>query len=288
MTRPKQAIAPPGTDPTLGPAMRALPSDQMRDFVRLLVTGNYNGTEAAEIAGYSASSRNVLNAKASDLNRDPRIQAALREECLKVIATHGPKAIATLVEIASNPRAADRDRIKAATELLNRGGLSSVTKHDVSVTVSVTDAEKDREILALATELGLDQTATQKLLGYKPPPIDADFVEIIDPPSDIAPPAQPGRGPRITKDIPGAAEVRAVKRMRWHRARTETPEEREARVERAKEKARIAGKLKFIDAQLERGEIREGEAEVLRAEALASKVPVEILAKEVEDDAWME
>jgi hypothetical protein len=285
MTRPKQAIALPGEDPTLGPAMRALPSDRMRDYVRLISTGSYTGAQAVEIAGYSTATKSTLHAKASDLNHDPRIQAALREECLKLIAGHGPMAIKVLRDIASDKTNAPRDRIKAATELLNRGGLSSVTKHDINVNVSLTEGEKDREIIALATELGLDQAATQKLLGYKPP-IDADFVEIVDPEfPDIAPPAKPGNGPKIRK--PELAKDRAEHRMRWRRQRTETSEERLARVERQNAEKQARSRERYIDARLSRGEITPEEAERQRAELAASRtVPVEISANE--DDAWME
>ena len=237
MTKPHDQIIPlDGT--SFGPAMRALPTELMRNFVSHFVATGCKPIDAAEAAGYSASSREALSAQAGRLLRDPRVATALREEQNRVVRADVPLALRTLRDICGNPNAADRDRIKASAEILSRAGMSSTTRQQIDVSVSVqTDSEKDREITALARELGLDDKATQALLGHKPP-IDAEFTE-------VSPELQAARDRRNEY-------ARAASRR--------TPEEQAARNAQLREKLRLDGKLARIAGALERGEITADEA----------------------------
>ena len=214
----------------LGPAMLALTSSKMRTFVEILVGTGCSQTQAAKGA-YPGVSGNTARSLGHKMAHDPRVQAALLEVSQKLIRSHVPMALATVIEIARNKDAAPRDRLKAATVLLDRGGLNAVSQHHVTVTHQ-TDAEKDREIIALANELGLDDAAKAKLLGKAVVVTDVEFVDV--PVDGVAPRGPTGRP--ITNPDRGA-EIRAGERARHH----ETPEERKARQVAARaERSRLA------------------------------------------------
>jgi phage terminase small subunit len=212
----------------------------MRAFVVALVQTGCAPSKACEMAGYSACSQNSFATMGWKLARDPRIQAAIHEEALKVLRADGPMALSVLREIAADKSAGNRDRIKAATELLNRGGFHAVSQHNITVTHQ-SEQDKEREILALATELGLDDAAKAKLLG-KPIVTEAQST-IVDPETDIAPPRQPtGRPISSTTRTP---EDRARQRAIYHA----TPEEREERKRALREENRERLKREYAEAQ---------------------------------------
>jgi hypothetical protein len=155
------------------------------------------------------------------LAHHPAVQAAILEEAQKLIRSDGPMALHVLRTIAQDPAVAARDRVKAATELLNRGGFHAITQHNVNI-VHRTEAEKDAEIRSLAAELGLDAAATAKLLG-KPVVTDAQFEE-LDP-----------------------AREKALAKRRAQRR--ETPEEHEARITRTRQERSERGKREYAEAQ---------------------------------------
>jgi phage terminase small subunit len=232
-----------------GPAMLALPNDMQRAFVRVLVTTGCEASDAAAAAGYSTLNANTLSSRASQLTHRPQIQAAIHEEALKIIRADGPMCLMVIRLIAKDPTVAPRDRLRAAQMLLDRGGFQAVTEHNVTVTHK-SDTEKDREIIQLATELGLDDAAKAKLLGK--PIVDATF-EIVDPATDIAPPRAPS-GAKITNPE-RTAEERAADRLRKRDQRNETPEERAARLPRVREEQRERAKRVYEEAQIERSAV---------------------------------
>lgn len=168
-------------DPSsLGPAMAALPPGTAA-FVHAKIHLGLTNTEAARLAGYSQRSPHSLEVTASQIAH-PRVQAALLEEGQKLMRSEGPKSIRTLVEIRDDKSATTADRAKAATELLNRSGFHAATQHNISVEVSLTDAQKDERILLLAKELGLVEGEARKLLIAPDKVIDAEFTEVTPAP----------------------------------------------------------------------------------------------------------
>jgi phage terminase small subunit len=163
--RPGRQVTPllPVDEGGLGPAMLALNPAQ-RAFVAAKVLYGLSNTDAAEKAGYSSRSPHALETVGSRLAHDDRIQAAILEEGQKLMRSEGPKSVHTLVAIRDDKTAAPKDRLKAATELLDRSGFHSVTEHNVSVEHRLSDEEKDRRMLALCAELGMSPTDAQKLL----------------------------------------------------------------------------------------------------------------------------
>jgi hypothetical protein len=148
-------------DAKLGPAMRALPNDRMREFVRILVQTGCGAAKAGEAAGYDVGRS---DGHVRRLVHDERVQAAIQEEGIKAIRAHSAAGIRILAEIAGNPNEAARDRIAAVRELMQRGGFHATTEHNVTVTHR-SESEIDAELLALATEMGFTDEQKARLVG---------------------------------------------------------------------------------------------------------------------------
>jgi hypothetical protein len=119
----------------LGPAMKALPNDKWRAFVRALVTDTkgYGAiTRSARAAGFGkANTRpSSLSKQAHDLSRDDRVIAAIAEESRKVIRVGHPEAVTALFSMVRDP--AHRDHARAVAMVIDRCD-PVVTKHSVDV-----------------------------------------------------------------------------------------------------------------------------------------------------------
>jgi hypothetical protein len=237
----------------LGPAMRALPTEKMRAFVVALVETGGSGADAAALAGYKHANRQTLRSAASSLLRDERVQAAIHEESIKQLRADGPMALGVLRSIAKDKGVAPRDRIRAATEILSRGGFHATTEQHIQVDLtSMTDEELRRSALKIATDLGFDDAHKARLLGNKAfgleKPVDVEFQEVIvDPPSDIAPPRAPQGRPIKNPDD---AEKRAYERV----YKALTPEQRAERKAQTRARQSAEGKAKLAAARAARGE----------------------------------
>jgi hypothetical protein len=204
-------------------------SPAMRAFVVGKVLYGQTNTDAARGAGYSARSPHALGVVGSRLAHDQRIQAAILEEGQKLMRTEGPKSVLTLVEIRDDKRAAAKDRLKAATELLDRSGFHAINEQHISVEHSLTDKQKDDRILALAAEIGISQEDANKLLIAPPranEPIDAEF-EVVAPLDPVA------------------AERRERANELRRRRRSMTPAERAAHREQMRQERIERGKERY-------------------------------------------
>ncbi len=180
----------PVPDPDdLGEQMRQCTKGERAWVIAKIETGESNA-ECARLAGYSASSPDVLKSIGYAIAHRERVQAALLEMSRKLMRTEGPKSIKTLVEIRDNTKAENKDRIKASIELLNRAGMSAVQESHLTVTHQLNESQMDQRILQLAAELGLDQDTARKMLiapadlEKNANVIDADFTEVREPSQD--------------------------------------------------------------------------------------------------------
>jgi hypothetical protein len=164
-------------DSACGPAMLTL-SPPMRAFVAAYVYFGCTRAEAARRAGYSKNKPDNAKVTAHDLWRREDVQAAILEESRKLMRAEGPRSIKTLIDIRDDKAADKKDRLKAATELLNRCGLAAVQESHVLVEHQLSEAEKDRRILSLAAELGLPQVEARKLLIDPKNVVDAEYSEV--------------------------------------------------------------------------------------------------------------
>jgi phage terminase small subunit len=166
-------LVPVQTDANTGPALAAL-NERQQLFVRALVETGCSNTRAAEMAGFSGD-RATLKATGWRLAHDARVQVAIHEQASRLIRSSAIMAVHVLEELASGSYYEPRVRLKAATELLSRSGLSAITEHHVQVEHTVNEAQQVASIRRLADQLGLDPA---KLLGNVGYVVDAEFVEV--------------------------------------------------------------------------------------------------------------
>jgi hypothetical protein len=98
-----------------GPAMKALPSDRHRAFVRALYQvkpGHGANVKAAKLAGFGtpSSTPQSMATIASRLAHDERVLAAIHEEDQKHIRASAPRALRALSSLIENPSAKDHAR----------------------------------------------------------------------------------------------------------------------------------------------------------------------------------
>ncbi len=228
-------------DADCGPAMLAL-SPPQRAFVIAKVRHGDNNTEAAKRAGYSGGCHDGAKSTGYVLAHREDIVAAIIEESKKVLKSEGPNSVRTLVTLRDDPKVEPRDRIKAAIELMNRGGLSVVNESHVLVEHQLSEVEKDRRILALAAELGLPQVEAQKLLIDPKRIVDAEFSEV---------PAEP------TAEDAARQEERDRENKRRRKLRAAAPEDRERLKAEARAQRTAELKARYAAAQGRQSDLEE-------------------------------
>lgn len=156
-----------------GPAMLALPENRRRFVLSVLLTGGRNGAEAARMAGYSEHS---ATATASQLMRDEKVLAAIREEAERRLKSAAAMAVETLVQICGDQM--NKDRFKAAARILDFAGLAPKSEHTIKVEHTNLDRRGQLlEVKQLALELGLDARDMLRKAGLEV--IDAEFTEVF-------------------------------------------------------------------------------------------------------------
>lgn len=148
-------------------------TDMQKRFVTAIVVVGAKrdyGAECARLAGYEPK---WARQKAYELMRNPKVLAAIRREA--DIKLQASVLIGTMVleEIALDEK--HKDRLKAATELLNRGGMMLIQKVEHTHKDDRTAAELVAFIRAMAAKNGMDP---QKLLGHTDEVQDADYEEV--------------------------------------------------------------------------------------------------------------
>lgn len=167
----------------LGPAMQACNIGERAWVIAKIETGESN-KECARLAGYSASSDDILKSTGYAIAHRQRVQDALLEMSRKLMRTEGAKSIKTLVAIRDDRAMKPELRLKASVELLDRAGMNAVSESHLTVTHQLSDAQMDQRILALAAELGLTEDVARKMLiapadlRKNADAIDAEFEEL--------------------------------------------------------------------------------------------------------------
>jgi hypothetical protein len=155
----------------LGPAMRALPNERWRAFVRALVTGKagYGAlVRAYRASGFNCTKASTQSKEAHSMSRDERVIAAIAEESRKVIRVGHPEAVAALFGLIRD--SSHRDHARAVAMVLDRCD-PVVTTQKIDVTHRHEDADRMAlEELKALRKLG---TARDKLLElYGPNGLD--------------------------------------------------------------------------------------------------------------------
>jgi hypothetical protein len=150
----------------LGEAMRALPNEKWRDFVRYYLTGSplRGAAEAYRKAGFQA--RDTLNdaRNAYQLLHDDRMQRAIAEESRKHYRAAIPGAVEAVKQILAN--ADHKDRARVAQGLLDRVD-PLITRHEMGVThrVHLSADDEALEELKAARHLGASRERLLELFG---------------------------------------------------------------------------------------------------------------------------
>lgn len=156
----------------LGPAMRALNERQRRFVIAMLDLGcQSNHYRAAVLAGYNGN-ENTLRVTAHRLAHDERVQAAILEEARARLTSGTIAAASFLFDVISNPKAQDKDRLKAAQMLMDRGGLHALSEHKITVEHTDDRAEKIKKLVEMCLANGEDP---KKVLGNTADVIEAEF-----------------------------------------------------------------------------------------------------------------
>jgi hypothetical protein len=163
-----------GSEGKLGPKMNALPP-MRRAFVRALMNqGTRNATEAYKAAGYSQSPGNHQGGNASILMHDDAVQEAIQEEAKRRVCSMLPLAVHTVGEIMENPQEGGATRLKAATVVMDRGGVHAVSERITTEAPLERDPDQIKRIMALAQLLGVP---IEKLVGSRLKMIEAPIDE---------------------------------------------------------------------------------------------------------------
>jgi hypothetical protein len=149
-------------DVELGPAMRAL-SPRWRIAVHALFETKGNRSAAARAAGYKGTARNLAS-YASRMFSDPRVRAAVKEECVKRIDILEPELIETTMTIVRDAKMKPADRLRAIGMAWDRSNpVQSKLKIDVEHHLS-TDERDIQHYLALK-KLGAPHDAFLRRFG---------------------------------------------------------------------------------------------------------------------------
>ncbi len=174
--------------------MQALKNERQRKFVYAFTILGLSQEGAAKWAGYSEVS---AGDHAYRIAAHPLMQAAIEELARVLVKTRLPKAVRVLDSILENDRADESVRAKIAFGILDRAGLSTETKHTVTVDHKAMSAkELQSEFERLADKFNLSPAVRRELLH---PVIDAEFhpVATQENPPFVAP-VEPDTQPVIT------------------------------------------------------------------------------------------
>jgi hypothetical protein len=153
---------------SMSDAMRALPNDQVRAFVRAYVVhppGQGALLNSYISAGYGKpdSKRETLSKNAWHLAHDPKVVAAVREEVVKVLRLSHPEAVNTLLECMRDPT--NKDRWKCALAILERTD-PTMTHNRLDITHRVIDPDQEAlDELRAARSLGASRERLIELFG---------------------------------------------------------------------------------------------------------------------------
>lgn len=162
-----------------GPAMSKLTAMQQRFVIAsIAIGGRRGGPKAAAWAGYNQDNKpgsTYLRVMAYKLKQDPKIRAAFVEMAKNEFEASTLYAANFLINLVADSKAEHKDRIKAASAILDRGGLHAMSEHKVSVTHNDDRASKLLRLAELARKAGQDP---RQVLGDLADVTDADFVMV--------------------------------------------------------------------------------------------------------------
>jgi hypothetical protein len=102
-------------------------TERQATFALRYVDNGGNARQAALAAGYALRSA----AKTGfELKQHPGIQTRIEQLTRKLLGTHAPLAVATLVNVMQDPEANAMARVRAAEILLDRAGFKPIERYE--------------------------------------------------------------------------------------------------------------------------------------------------------------
>jgi hypothetical protein len=154
-----------GAEPNdLGDAMKALPSDRWRAFVRhYILDGTIGAPGRAYAAAGFESKPEHRPQNAWRLLQDPRIIAAISEQTKRVLRVGHPLAVQVLYQIMANGE--DKDKLKAAALLLERADPAQSSHRLDVVHQHVSPEDELYEEFRAMIQLGVAQEKLRQIFG---------------------------------------------------------------------------------------------------------------------------
>jgi len=144
------------TKSDFGPAMQELNPRQC-DFVLAVVTiPGCTFKRAAVEAGYSDVADGA-KVRGHALAHNPKVQVAIREKAGRRLNSLSLLTANTMMAVMQHPEAPHRDKMKAATAVLDRTGFAM--QHNINIHKTVTDLSTEgltKKIRELSEKLGID------------------------------------------------------------------------------------------------------------------------------------
>jgi hypothetical protein len=145
-----------------GPAMRALSPRHRQAVIELFNTGG-NRTEALRRCGYGGKPDN-LNSHASKFFSDRRVRAAIREQCEAKLQYIEPELLEAVAAMARDEKVKSADRLRALAMLWDRSRPVE-SKHQIEITHTVSDDERDVAHFRALQRIGAPEEAFQRRFG---------------------------------------------------------------------------------------------------------------------------
>lgn len=163
-------------EPEYGPAMAALTEMQRRFVLAMLTIPGCSHSRAAREAGYSDASE-AAKVRGHYCAHHPGVQAAIREEAGKRLNGMAVIAANVMMDIMLDEEVSPKDKLKAATAVLDRTGFAAAQTINVNKTTTDRTGKAIMErIAALSQKLGVDAS---RLLGPAPAAvIEGEFLEV--------------------------------------------------------------------------------------------------------------
>lgn len=174
-------------------------SERERIFVDCFIVNGGKGTEAALSAGCPEGSAHV---EASRMLCRKRVADAIVARCHTLIQAALPVAIKALLDIAADDQALRKDRIKAATSLLEHGGMAA-PKGGFQVNVAVVNGSEAQKIIAEVHDARAARLSD--IPPAMPDTLEADFEAIEQ--LAIGPPASTPGGDHIQGPAAGSCPL---------------------------------------------------------------------------------
>ncbi len=163
-----------------GPAMAALNERQRKFVMAMLLIPGCSHARAAREAGYS-DVKEGAKVRGHYAAHNPKIQEAIREEAGRRLSSLSVIAANVMMDVMLDKATPAKDKLKAASAVLDRTGFAATQNINVNKTVTDTTdrglEDRIRRAAGKLAQLGHDPARFLEALAG-PAPVDAEFVEV--------------------------------------------------------------------------------------------------------------